>query len=94
MSISLEDAKHVAELARLELTEKELTTYTGQLNQILDYARELEKVNTDKVEPSYHALEQGTPLRQDKVQVFANPSGLLENAPEVSGSSFVVPRIL
>ena len=94
MSISLEDAKHVAELARLELSEKELTVYTEQLNQILAYAQELEKLDTTAVEPTYNSLNSGTPLRQDTAQNFANRTGLLENAPEISGTSFVVPRIL
>ena len=94
MSINLEDAKHVADLARLELSEKELTVYTEQLNQILAYAQELDKLDTTAVEPTYNSLASGTPLRTDAVQAFNHPAGLLENAPEVSANSFVVPRIL
>ncbi|MDR2431008.1 MAG: Asp-tRNA(Asn)/Glu-tRNA(Gln) amidotransferase subunit GatC [Candidatus Margulisbacteria bacterium] len=94
MSISSEDARHVAGLARLELTDKELRAYTEQLNQILNYARELEKLHTDNIEPTYSSLNTGTLLREDKVCNFTDQAGLLENGPEVAGSSFVVPRIL
>jgi aspartyl-tRNA(Asn)/glutamyl-tRNA(Gln) amidotransferase subunit C len=94
MSISIEDAKHVAELARLKLTDKELHTYTDQLNQILNYAQALEKLNTDNVEPTNNSLNSGTLLREDKVCNFTDQAGLLENGPQVAGSSFVVPRIL
>jgi aspartyl-tRNA(Asn)/glutamyl-tRNA(Gln) amidotransferase subunit C len=94
MAISINDAKHVAELARLALSEQELATYTAQLNQILAYAQELEKLNTDQVEPTYHSIEPGTVLREDQVADFPNQAGIIKNGPEVSGTSFVVPRIL
>ncbi|GBR74674.1 aspartyl/glutamyl-tRNA amidotransferase subunit C [Candidatus Termititenax aidoneus] len=94
MTISINDAKHVADLARLDLSEQELATYTEQLNQILTYAQELEKLNTDQVEPTYHSIETGTVLREDKAADFPNKAGLIQNAPEISGTSFVVPRIL
>ncbi|GBR75934.1 aspartyl/glutamyl-tRNA amidotransferase subunit C [Candidatus Termititenax persephonae] len=94
MAINIADARHVADLARLDLTEQELATYTEQLNQILDYAQELEQVNTDKVEPTYHSVAAGTALREDKAVDFPNQAGILRNGPEVSGTSFVVPRIL
>ncbi|GBR77360.1 aspartyl/glutamyl-tRNA amidotransferase subunit C [Candidatus Termititenax dinenymphae] len=94
MSININDAKHVADLARLELSDKELTVYTEQLNQILDYAKELENLNTDNIEPTYHSIDTGTVLREDKVVDFANKAGIIKNGPDVSGTSFVVPRIL
>ena len=94
MSISLEDTRRLADLARLGLAEQELADYTKQLNQILDYAKELEKINTDNIEPMYTPLDGGALLREDIAQDFANRSQLLENAPEVSGTSFVVPKIL
>ncbi|MDR2428669.1 MAG: Asp-tRNA(Asn)/Glu-tRNA(Gln) amidotransferase subunit GatC [Candidatus Margulisbacteria bacterium] len=94
MTISINDAGHVANLARLDLSAQELATYTEQLNQILAYAQELNKLNTDQVEPTYHSIETGTILREDKVIDFPNQAGLLQNGPDVSGTSFVVPRIL
>ncbi|MDR1453288.1 MAG: Asp-tRNA(Asn)/Glu-tRNA(Gln) amidotransferase subunit GatC [Candidatus Margulisbacteria bacterium] len=94
MAISSNDARHAADLARLDLSEQELAVYTEQLNQILTYAQELEKLNTDDVEPTYHSIETSTVLREDKVVEFLNQAGLLKNGPDVSGTSFVVPRIL
>ena len=94
MSISLDNAKHVADLARLDLNAQELATYTEQLNQILDYAKELEKINTDNIEPTYHSIAAGTVWREDIVADFPHKAEIIKNGPEVSGTSFVVPRIL
>ena len=94
MTIDLNTAKHVADLARLDLSGQELTTYTEQLNQILDYAQELEKINTDNVEPTYHSIATGTVLREDKPADFPHKAEIIKNGPDVSGTSFVVPRIL
>ncbi|MDR1323817.1 MAG: Asp-tRNA(Asn)/Glu-tRNA(Gln) amidotransferase subunit GatC [Candidatus Margulisbacteria bacterium] len=94
MTISINDARHVADLARLDLSEQELATYTEQLNQILTYAQELQELNTDQVEPTYHAIETSTVLREDQVADFPNKAGIIQNGPEISGTSFVVPRIL
>ena len=94
MTISINDARHVADLARLDLSAEELATYTEQLNQILAYAQELNNLNTDHVEPTYHTINTGTVLRADQAADFPNQAGLLQNGPDVSGTSFVVPRIL
>jgi aspartyl/glutamyl-tRNA(Asn/Gln) amidotransferase C subunit len=58
-----------------------LTTYTEQLNQILAYAQELEQLNTDNVEPTYHSIETGTVLRADAVKDFPNKAGIIKTAP-------------
>jgi aspartyl-tRNA(Asn)/glutamyl-tRNA(Gln) amidotransferase subunit C len=94
MTISIDDARHVAKLARLALTDTDLTTYTQQLNNILDYAQELQKINTDGIEPTYHSLEVKTILREDDPVEFPNKQAIINNGPEISGTSFVVPRIL
>ena len=94
MSVSSEDVRRLADLARFELSEKELPVYTAQINQTLDYAQELSKLDIENVEPMYTPLDGGTPLRPDTAQDFARRDILLGNAPEISGTSYVVPRIL
>lgn len=94
MVISIDDAKHVAKLARLDLKTDELELYTKQLNDVLNYAQALQKLNTDNIKPTFNAIEALKPLREDKVEKFENIKQIIENGPEVSGTSFVVPRIL
>jgi aspartyl-tRNA(Asn)/glutamyl-tRNA(Gln) amidotransferase subunit C len=94
MTISLNDARHVAKLARLALSDEELNTYTNQLNNILDYAQELQKLNTDGIEPTYHSLQVKTVLREDVPVEFPHKENIIKNGPKVSGTSFVVPKIL
>lgn len=94
MSISINDAKHVARLARLDLQSAELELYTNQLNAVLNYAQELQKINTDAIKPTFYSVEEKRDLREDVVKEFSNKQRIIENGPDVSGTSFVVPRIL
>ena len=52
MSLTLEQVKHIANLARLELTDEELSRYKGQLSAILDYFQQLEMLDTENVPPT------------------------------------------
>ncbi|MEL1134781.1 Asp-tRNA(Asn)/Glu-tRNA(Gln) amidotransferase subunit GatC [Desulfitobacterium sp. THU1] len=94
MKISREEIEHVAMLARLELTEEELITNTEQLNSILDYAAMLEKLNTDDIKPTAHAVPLHNVLREDQVQPSMNREKVLGNAPQAEGGFFKVPRIV
>ena len=88
----------VAELARLELSEEEVRTFTAQLSNILKYMETLQEVDVRGVEPLLHPLELETPFREDEVHVFPvdseGNSKVLESAPEILYSGFKVPPIL
>lgn len=94
MTISINDAKHVAKLARLGLSESELELYTKQLNAVLDYAQQLQVLDTANIQPTFNPFGAETVFREDKVQQFENKKQLIANGPEVEGTSFVVPRVL
>jgi aspartyl-tRNA(Asn)/glutamyl-tRNA(Gln) amidotransferase subunit C len=94
VAISLDDARHVASLARLDLKTEELELYTKQLNTILDYAQELQSLDTQNIKPTFYAVDAHKALREDVVHNFDNGKQIIDNGPEVSGTSFVVPRIL
>jgi len=94
MSISLEDTKNMADLARLELSEKELTIYTENFEQVLSRVQELKNVDTKNIEPTVTPLDGQTPFRPDTAQVFSHLDILLGDAPDISDTSYVVPRIL
>ena len=60
-----EQVQKTALLARLKLSEAELTTFTGQLTSLLDYVAILDEVDTDNVEPMAHAVEVSNVFRDD-----------------------------
>lgn len=90
--------RQVAHLARLELTDHEVKTYTSQLKDILSYIEKLQEVQVENIDPMTHPLELATPLRPDEIQTFSRSSEghskILENAPDVLDHGFKVPPIL
>lgn len=94
MSITIKDAQYVAKLARLDLKPEELELYTKQLNAILDYAQQLQTLDTTDIPPTFNPYGAAAILREDTVEQFENKQQLLANGPKVDGTSFVVPRIL
>lgn len=94
MTITIKDAEHVAKLARLALKPEELELYTKQLNAILDYAQQLQGLDTQDIPPTFNPYGTAAILRADEVKQFENKQQLLANGPKTDGTSFVVPRIL
>jgi aspartyl-tRNA(Asn)/glutamyl-tRNA(Gln) amidotransferase subunit C len=92
--ISADDVRKVAQLARLELAEATIATYTGQLERILDHVAQLERVDTEGVPPTTRAVEVVNVTRQDLVEPTPVREELLDLAPEREGDFFRVPRIL
>jgi len=68
MSLTLEEVRHVAGLARLSLSAEEETLMRTQLSAILDAVNELSKVDTSAVEPTSHAAGEVSPWRTDEVR--------------------------
>ena len=94
MSLTLEEVRHVAGLARLSLSAEEETLMRTQLSAILDAVDELSKVDTSAVEPTSHAAGDVSPWRKDDVRPSFPPEKALGNAPAKVGTSFAVPRII
>jgi aspartyl-tRNA(Asn)/glutamyl-tRNA(Gln) amidotransferase subunit C len=94
MSLTLEEVRHVARLARLSLSAEEETLMRTQLSAILDAMDELSKVDTSAVEPTSHAAGDVSPWRTDDVRPSFPPEKALGNAPAKVGTSFAVPRII
>jgi aspartyl-tRNA(Asn)/glutamyl-tRNA(Gln) amidotransferase subunit C len=93
-SISPDDVRKVAELARLELPENKIATYTTQLERILDYVAHLQQVNTEGVPETTRAVEVANVTRPDAVEPTDIREDLLELAPQREGEFYRVPRIL
>jgi aspartyl-tRNA(Asn)/glutamyl-tRNA(Gln) amidotransferase subunit C len=92
--ITIDDARHVAKLARLALDEAHLQRLTGQLESILEYVNKLQQVNTAGVEPLAHALPLHNVFREDVVEPGLPLDKVLQNAPQTDGPFFKVPKVL
>ncbi len=92
--ITADDVRKVAQLARLDLPEDTISTYTGQLERILDYVDQLQAVDTDGVSPTTRAVEVINATREDRVVATEVREDLLDQAPQREGDFFRVPKIL
>ncbi|PLR75683.1 Asp-tRNA(Asn)/Glu-tRNA(Gln) amidotransferase GatCAB subunit C [Bacillus sp. V3-13] len=92
--ISKDQVQHVANLARLAITEEEAEKFTKQLDAIISFAEELNEVNTDGVEPTAHVLNMKNVMREDKPEKGLPREEVLKNAPEHEKGQFKVPSIL
>jgi aspartyl-tRNA(Asn)/glutamyl-tRNA(Gln) amidotransferase subunit C len=95
VTLTFDQVRHVASLARLLLTPEEEERYKGQLSAILDAAAELQSLDTKDVPPTSHASEEALALgREDELAPSLPPGKALGNAPAKLGTSFAVPKIL
>ena len=92
--ITLDEVRHVAKLARLDMDENELSRFTRQLEPILGYVAKISQLNVDNVQPMAHALPLHNVLREDVIEPPLPLDKVLQNAPEVDGAFFAVPKIL
>jgi len=92
--ISSSDVRKVAKLARLELPEDQILTYTKQLEDILSYVDQLQKIDTKNVPPTSRAVEVINAMREDSVEVNCSREDILNQAPHREGDFFRVPKIL
>ncbi len=86
--------RHIAKLARLNLSAEEVGLFVGQLGDILDYVRQLERVRTEGVEPLAHPLSVTNVLRDDVPGASFATERSLHNAPQREGPFFRVPKVL
>ena len=93
MTINLQDIDHVAKLSHLAISDADKTLLVKQLDDILEYANQLNKIDTNNVEPTAHAIPQQTAFREDEITIFANRDQLLANAPDAENGYFAVPKI-
>ncbi len=92
--ISKEQVLHVAALAKLNLSDQEVTKFTAQLSDILGYANELSELELKDVSPTAHPIELENVFRDDTVLKSIDNSKVIQNAPESLNSQFKVPPIL
>ena len=92
--ITRDDVAHVARLARLELTDDELSTFTEQLAKVLDHARDVEALDAAGVPPTAHPYPLQNVLRADEQAPCLDRDDALAGAPAVEDGQFRVPPVL
>ena len=93
-TLTRSDVEHVAHLARLGLSDEEVTLLVRQLNHIVDQYAVLSELDTDDIPPTAQTIEVENILREDVARPSFDPEEALANAPERSGDHFVVPAVL
>lgn len=94
MKLSLEQVEHIAELAKLALTDEEKEDYREKLSAILDYADRLQQLDTDAIPPTASVLPLKNVMREDTVRPSLSVEEVLANAPHVEDNCFRVKAIL
>lgn len=92
--ISDERVRQVARLARLAMTDSEVSEMRGQLDAILGYVDELNMVDVEGVEPTFHSVPVGGGLRDDDVRPSMPREAALAAAPASEAGGFAVPKVL
>ena len=94
MKITKEEIVHVANLARLDLDEETIGRFAGQIDNILEYVDMLNRVATEGVAPTSHAIFLTNAFREDIVKEHLDRNKALESAPEKEDGNFVVPKVI
>ena len=94
MALTREEVDHIAELAKLSLSDAEKTRFQEQLSSILDYARRLQALDTEAIPPTATVLPLRSVMRDDAITPSTPTSVLLANAPNAAADSFEVQTVL
>jgi aspartyl-tRNA(Asn)/glutamyl-tRNA(Gln) amidotransferase subunit C len=94
MSVTPEDVRRIARLARLAAPEDRLEALAGELNGILAWIEQLDEVDVEGVKPMASAVEVALPMREDVVTDGNIRDDVLANAPHAEEGFFVVPKVV
>ncbi len=92
--ITLQEIKKVADLARLDINDDELSEISIQLAGILEYIDKLNEVDTTDIIPTFHTIDLKNVFRKDVVKESLPLEHVLNNSPQNDGETFIVPRII
>lgn len=94
MELSRERVEHIADLAKLDLSEEEVATYQAQLSAILEHFEQLQELETEEIPPTATVLPLRSVTRPDEVEPPLARRKILDNAPEAEDGCFRVPAVL
>ena len=91
--LTKEEVEHVAELAKITLTEEEKTLFLEQLERILEYFKKIDELDLSDVEPTTHVMNIHNVFREDVVRPSLPPDEVLANAQNKEGRYFKAPKV-
>ena len=94
MSIDKDTVKHISKLARISLDEKKIDSLSKDLTSIMRFIENLNKLNTDKIEPLTSIINASLKSRKDEVNDGKIRDQILKNSPEKNEEFFVVPKVI
>ena len=94
MSLGKEDIEKIAHLARLSITDTDMSDYARNLSDILDLVEQMSAVDTNGVTPMAHPLDARQRLRADEITETNQREQLQANAPQVEAGLFLVPQVI
>lgn len=94
MQIKDEEVLHIAKLARLNLKENEIQDYKKNLEEILEFADTINKVDTDNIDETIGINENYNVFRKDEIIDESNKDELLSNAPSQDEGMFRIPKVI
>ncbi|MCG6894113.1 MAG: Asp-tRNA(Asn)/Glu-tRNA(Gln) amidotransferase subunit GatC [Desulfobacteraceae bacterium] len=94
MTISKKEVLHVADLARLDLDEASVARFADQIGEILAYVEALNRVDTEGVSPTSHAISLTNAFREDVESPACSREDAFSNAPQAEDGCFAVPKII
>ena len=94
MQISKEEVIHIAKLACLNISENEIEEYRNNLQEIVDFAKTVNNVNTEGVGETVGTNENYNVFRKDEVVKYNDEESLLQNAPSQDEGMFRIPKVL
>lgn len=94
MSLTPEDVKKIAHLARLNLSEQDIATYTPQLSHILAFIEQMNETDTTSIEPISHSLDVSARMRSDTVTEENLRDKFQNIAPQVQAGLYLVPKVI
>lgn len=93
-TVPIDEVRHIAQLARLKLSDAEIERFAQELGEILGYVDQLREVDVDGVEPTAHAVGSDNVFRDDEVRPSPGVDDALANAPDSEKPFFKVPKVL
>ena len=94
MSVSADQVRHIAKLARIAMSDSELEKLVPELNAIIGWVEQLAEVDTDGIEPLTAVIDQKLRLRADVVDDGDCRDAILANAPDAQHGFFAVPKVI
>jgi aspartyl-tRNA(Asn)/glutamyl-tRNA(Gln) amidotransferase subunit C len=94
MKLSRHEVESIAHLARLQITGEEIPVYVENLSRIIDFVNQLERADTEGVEPMAHPLNMTQPLRPDEVTESDCRNLYQENASATESGLYLVPKVI